>query len=73
GPDTFDRMGALEGWVERGEKPTRIIASRVEGERVVRTRPLCPFGQVARWNGSGSTDEAANFACVAEPMDTRSR
>lgn len=73
GPDTFDRMAALEGWVERGEKPTRIIASRVEGERVVRTRPLCPFGQVARWNGSGSTDEAENFACVAEAMDTRSR
>ena len=29
-----------------------------------RTRPLCPYPQVARWNRSGSTDDAANFACV---------
>jgi feruloyl esterase len=31
-----------------------------------RTRPLCPYPQVARWTGSGSTDEAGNFACAAE-------
>ncbi len=66
GPDTFDRMAALEQWVEQGRKPTRIIASKVEDGKVVRTRPLCPFGQVAKWNGSGSTDDAANFACVTQ-------
>jgi feruloyl esterase len=31
----------------------------------VRTRPLCPFPQVAKWKGTGSTDEAGNFECVA--------
>ena len=31
---------------------------------VVRTRPLCPYPAVASWKGSGSTDDAANFACV---------
>jgi feruloyl esterase len=68
GPDTFDRMAAIEQWVEQGRKPTRIIASHATGGTIDRTRPLCPFGQVAKWNGSGSTDEAANFACVAESM-----
>jgi feruloyl esterase len=58
-------------WVEQGRKPTRIVASRIEGGKAVRTRPLCPFGQVAKWNGQGSTDDEANFSCVAEQMDTR--
>ena len=30
----------------------------------VRTRPLCPYPQVARYLGTGSIEEAANFACV---------
>ena len=68
GPDQFDRMAAIEAWVERGLKPTRLIGSKVNGENVERTRPLCPFGQVAKWNGTGSTDDAANFACVTESM-----
>jgi feruloyl esterase len=29
------------------------------------TRPLCPFPQVAKYKGAGSTDDAANFACAA--------
>jgi len=71
GPDTFDKMTPLVEWVERGQKPTRIVASRVESGKVVRTRPLCPFGQVAKWKGTGSTDDEANFSCAAEPTNTR--
>ena len=73
GPDTFDRMAALDQWVEQGKKPTRIIASKLQDGKAVRTRPLCPFGQVAKWNGTGSTDDAANFACVAETVNTGGR
>jgi feruloyl esterase len=29
----------------------------------VRTRPLCPYPQVATYRGSGSTDDARNFVC----------
>ena len=64
GPDRFDALTALERWVELGEAPARIVASRVADGAVDRTRPLCPYPEVARWNGSGSTDEASNFACV---------
>ena len=42
-----------------------MIASRVADNRVVRTRPLCTYPQVARYTGQGSIDEAANFHCVA--------
>ena len=65
GPDRFDTLTALERWVEQGEAPERIIASKIEDGKVVRTRPLCPYPKVARWNGTGSTDDAANFICVA--------
>lgn len=63
GPGNFDMMTALEDWVERGKAPDQILASRSSDGVVDRTRPLCPYPQVAVYKGSGSTDEAANFAC----------
>jgi feruloyl esterase len=62
GPNTFDTLTALEQWVERGVAPARIIASG--GEVPGRTRPLCPFPQVARYIGHGSINEAENFVCA---------
>jgi Tannase and feruloyl esterase len=55
---------ALESWVEQGTPPGKIIASKYAGDRAARTRPLCPYPQVARYSGTGSTDDAANFKCV---------
>jgi len=64
GPNTFDMVTALEQWVEKGQAPDRVIASRrSKAGAVDRTRPLCPFPQMAVYTGSGSTDEAANFVC----------
>jgi feruloyl esterase len=60
---------AVEQWVENGAAPKQIIATKYKGTNaasgVERTRPLCPYPQVAQWKGSGSTDEAANFTCVS--------
>lgn len=63
GTDTFDMLSAMRRWVENGQAPSAIPASRVEHGKVVRTRPLCPYPQVATYRGSGSTDEAKNFVC----------
>jgi feruloyl esterase len=63
GTDQFDMLAALETWVEKKETPASIPASRVVQGQTVRTRPLCPYPQVATYKGSGSTDEAANFSC----------
>jgi feruloyl esterase len=68
GPDQFDALSALEAWVEDGVAPDRLIASKVQDGEVVRSRPLCPFPQVAEWTGSGSTDDAANFVCAARNL-----
>jgi feruloyl esterase len=69
GPDKFDGLGALEAWVERGQAPERIVASKVEGGSVVRTRPLCVYPEVAQYDGNGSTDDAENFVCVLPTND----
>jgi feruloyl esterase len=66
GPNTFDMVGALEQWVEHGKAPDRILASHTADGVVDRTRPLCPYPQVAVYRGAGSIDEAANFSCRAQ-------
>jgi feruloyl esterase len=63
GPDRVDWLDALDKWRDAGIAPGRIVAGRVEGERTVMTRPLCPYPQVAEYDGSGSTDDASNFVC----------
>jgi len=65
GPDRHDPMTAMINWVEKDKAPDSIVAKRVVNNEVARTRPLCPYPQVARYSGQGSIDEAANFSCVA--------
>jgi Tannase and feruloyl esterase len=55
---------AIEGWVENDVAPGAIVATKYTAGSAVRTRPLCPYPQVARYSGTGSTDDAANFKCV---------
>jgi hypothetical protein len=56
GSNPFNAIAALERWVEEGNAPDRIIASRVTENRVDMTRPLCPYPQVARLS-MGSANE----------------
>ncbi len=63
GPNAFDAVGALDQWVEKAVKPDRLIASHSTNGVVDRTRPLCPYPQVATYTGSGSIDDAASFVC----------
>jgi hypothetical protein len=63
--DRHDPMTAMINWVEKGKAPDSILGSRVVNDKIVRTRPLCPYPQVARYSGKGSIDDAANFRCVA--------
>jgi feruloyl esterase len=74
GPPTHDLGAALERWVEQDAAPKEIIATRYEkgtSGKVLRTRPLCPYPQQARYKGSGSPDEAANWRCAAPPGGKR--
>ena len=73
--DQFDMVTALVNWVEKGQAPDRVIAkARGAGSNVPnpelpaswsagRTRPLCPYPLVARYNGSGNVESADSFSC----------
>lgn len=76
GPDEFGQDGVgtgderhsidteLERWVEAGAAPDVVIATKHDSQgRVTRTRPVCAYPAVARYTGTGSTDDAANFVC----------
>lgn len=65
GPDTHDPVTAVIDWVENNKAPTLITAKKVVNGQVTRSRPLCAYPQVARYDGSGSIDDAANFRCEA--------
>jgi len=64
GPDIFDKITVIEQWVEQDKAPAEIVASHRSAGKVDRTRPLCPYPEVARYRGTGSIDEAANFSCA---------
>jgi len=73
GPYDIDTIAALEQWVEKGKTPERILAAHFPdggppsaSAKPDRTRPLCPYPQVAKYKGSGSTDDASNFVCSKE-------
>lgn len=74
--DQADFLSPLVDWVEFGIAPQAIVAgARGPGNpggvnadvpaswSPTRTRPLCPFPQVARYNGSGDVEQAANWRC----------
>jgi hypothetical protein len=65
GPDQLDPVTAIVDWVEANEAPQLITAKKIVNGAVTRSRPLCPYPQVARYDGSGSIDDAANFRCEA--------
>jgi hypothetical protein len=61
GPNTFDILTPVMAWVEGGRQPARIVATSVVGGAVTRSRPVFPYPTVARYDGTGSVDDAANF------------
>jgi feruloyl esterase len=64
GPSVFDAMTPLVAWVEHKEAPQAILATQPgPNGSVVRSRPLCPYPQVARYKGSGSVTDAGSFEC----------
>jgi hypothetical protein len=66
-PTRFDLFSPLIEWTEQGAQPGGVIANyQAEGE-AGRTRPVFPYPTVARYDGSGSIDDAANFV-AAQPQ-----
>ncbi len=64
GASQFDGLTALEQWVEQNKAPEQVVGAHVTNGQVDRTRPICAYPMEAKYKGTGSTDEATNFACA---------
>jgi len=62
GPNTFDSIGALEQWREKGTTPTQLMGFNPTSGL---TRPICSYPQYAKYKGSGNMKDASNWSCVA--------
>jgi Tannase and feruloyl esterase len=62
GPNTFDSIGTLEAWREKGAAPSEITAFNPQTGL---SRPLCPYPQFAKYTGTGNMKDAANWKCTA--------
>ena len=64
GPSPYGQLDAVLSWVEDSKAPASLTAARRDQTgAITRSKPLCQYPQVAKYKGSGSTDEAANFTC----------
>jgi len=75
GCSNVDWFTPLVNWVENGMEPQEIIGARSPNPDLgltARTRPMCPYPEVARCSGSGDMDDATTFTCV-EPIRVKVR
>ena len=65
GPDRVDWVDAIRAWVEEGQAPERLIASKLDQDgNTTLTRPVCPYPQVAVYDESGDANDEGSFACA---------
>ncbi|MBN8819250.1 MAG: tannase/feruloyl esterase family alpha/beta hydrolase [Sphingomonas sp.] len=62
GADLVDWLGTLDRWVNEGQAPATLKATRADGTR---SRPVCVWPQIARHDGKGDPAEAASWHCAA--------
>jgi pimeloyl-ACP methyl ester carboxylesterase len=72
GPDSIDLLTPMMAWVEKGAQPSKLVTAKVTSGVTTRTRPVFPYPQVARYNGSGSSDDAANFSAYNPGLEADS-
>ena len=66
GPSPYGQLDAVLSRVENGTAPETLTAARRDQTgAITRSRPLCLYPLVARYKGTGSTDEASSFVCSA--------
>ena len=58
--DGFESLAALDRWVESGQSPDTLIATRQDGKL---SRPLCHYPTLPHYRGVGDPADAASFEC----------
>lgn len=63
GPQPQGLFDAVVNWVEQGQAPDTILATKTSGGVVTQSRPLCPYPTFAVWDGQGDPNLASSFSC----------
>ena len=71
GASKYGIFDSLVDWVEKSTPPESVVATKYApgadgANKVAMTRPLCPYPQVAKYKGTGDSNDAANFSCAKE-------
>jgi hypothetical protein len=67
GPQPQNQFQAVVNWVENGQAPATLLATKTLPGGITQSRPLCPYPAEAKYIGSGDTNDAANFVCATTP------
>jgi len=67
GPQPQNLFPTVVNWVENGVAPDTLLATKSLPGGVTQSRPLCPYPAMAKYIGSGDTNDAANFVCSTTP------
>jgi len=69
GASEFDTIGTIDAWATTGKAPERIVATRPASAgpaspmQTPLSRPLCPYPQIAKYDGAGDVNSEASFTC----------
>jgi hypothetical protein len=61
GPNKTDVVTAIMNWVEGGEAPEKLIVNRIEGNKLVASRPIYAYPKVSHWDGKGDPQKAESY------------
>jgi feruloyl esterase len=64
GPDQADWIRLITGWVEKNEAPDRVSVSKVKNKQIVMTRPVYPYPEKVKYNGTGDPNQEDSFILI---------
>lgn len=61
GPGTVDWIELIQNWVEKDAAPDRVVLAKMDGNKVMMTRPVFPYPEKARYDGKGDPKQESSF------------
>jgi feruloyl esterase len=66
-PNQLDLVDPILNWVQNGTAPTSVLATQTSSSSpstVTATRPIFPYPEISRYDGTGNVNDAASYTGV---------
>lgn len=68
GCDTFNKVGEMLEWLDGAPAPNEMLSYKLnDAGQVIRSRPICAYPKIAKYDGTGDMTKAASFSCITPP------